>query len=350
MPGRWANACLRVSRHWLAVGGYEPARRWALRAVRSTGRARPGPAAVDALTLLAVSAQALGDHAEAEVFAGRALRLLATGCGRPHQLVTALVHLGDIRRLRGRYRAAEEALSQAATVAAAGTDPSLLARVYTSLGVICKDSGRYDEAERWYRQALDRTGGRGPLSATLWHNLAGLDHARGRYHTAEQAARRAIDLRRHAVGADHPELARDITVLAASLAGQGRLDEAEARYRSALAIVRRHLGDDHHEVAVVLTGLGGLEQQRHRPLEAARLQRAALSIKRRVLGAGHPDVAVAMNNLAVSLHRSGHQDEAARLYRDALAILERALPPGHPTTVACRDNQLLAQAPVDPLT
>lgn len=344
MLARWrALACLRVSRHWLAAGEYEPAARWARRSVRAAGRRhRSAPTTVDALTVLAGAAKELGDHAGAETVAEQALRLLATGRGQPAQLVAVLVDLADTNRLRGRYHAAEQVLTRAAAAAVTIADPLVLARVHNSLGVVCKDTARYGEAGRWYRQALTVAGNRGmdgqPLAATLWHNLAGLAHARGRYRDAEDAARRAIELRGRRFGAGHPEVARDLTVLAASLAGQGRLDEAEARYRDALTIVHRHLGTDHYEVAVVLNGLGGLARQRRRPRAAERMQRDALSIKLRVLGAQHPEVAVVMNNLAVSLHKTGQHLEADRMWRDALAILDQTLGPEHPTTVTCREN------------
>jgi tetratricopeptide (TPR) repeat protein len=217
----------------------------------------------------------------------------------------------------------------------------MVAAVHNGLGIVCKDLGRFDDAQSHYRRALataQARPGRDDLRAALWHNLAGLAHAQGRYREAEPAARRAVELRECLRGPDHPEVARDLTVLAAILAGQGRLDQAEALYRRALDIFQRRLTPEHYEVAVVLNSLGGLAQDRHDPVEAEKLQRRALSIKIRVLGPDHAEVATVLNNLAVSLHRQGRADEAGRVHRRALSVFEKTVPDTYPAAVTCRAN------------
>ena len=78
-----------------------------------------------------------------------------------------------------------------------------------------------------------------PELATLYHNLGGLEHARGRYARGEPFARRSVALREQALGLDHPTVAADVAALAALLVGQGKYDEAEAFYQRALAIFTR---------------------------------------------------------------------------------------------------------------
>lgn len=341
---RWrATGWLRVARHWLDEGEYELAGRWAQRAV-AVARRRAGLAtlAADALTVLAGAAQALGEYARAEAAGRDAVVLLGCGAGSRDRLVAAMVQLADVHRLRGHYEAAEQLLHQATATAADVDDPLTLAAVHNGLGIVCKDVGRFDDAESHYQRALTaaqaQSGRNDLLVAALWHNLAGLAHARGRYREAEPAARRAVELRERLRGPDHPEVARDLTVLAATLAGQGRLDESEALYRRALDIFQRRLGAQHYEVAVVLNSLGGLAQDRHDPVEAEKLQRRALSIKERVLGPDHAEVAAVLNNLAVSLHRQGRTDEAAQLYRRALAVFDKTVSDTHPAAIICRAN------------
>src|SRR5207302_1865868 len=111
-----------------------------------------------------------------------------------------------------------------------------LVSVLCGLGTVYKDAGRYDEAEALYRRALTIARPDGVAAASLWHNLAGLDHARGQYAAGEPAARRSVALRTAAVGPQHPSVAADQAALASLLAGQGKYAEAEALYREALSV------------------------------------------------------------------------------------------------------------------
>jgi hypothetical protein len=78
-------------------------------------------------------------------------------------------------------------------------------------------------------------------------------HARGEFARAESHARPAAAPRRRAAGATEVEIAADIAVLAAALAGQHRHDQAPQRrhteaadcYRRALAIAVRTHPPDH---------------------------------------------------------------------------------------------------------
>jgi tetratricopeptide (TPR) repeat protein len=70
-----------------------------------------------------------------------------------------------------------------------------------------------------------------PDMATLYHNLGGLEHARGRYARVEPWARQAVAIREQALGPEHPAVAADVAALAAILDAQGQEAEAEALYR-----------------------------------------------------------------------------------------------------------------------
>src|SRR5262249_60525157 len=89
-----------------------------------------------------------------------------------------------------------------------------------------------------------------PAGATIDHTLGGLEQARGRYWLGEPLARRAVQLRRRALGPDHPDVAADQAALAAILDGEGRRKEAERLYLCALSGFGRVDCTDRYEVAV----------------------------------------------------------------------------------------------------
>ena len=133
--------------------------------------------------------------------------------------------------LRSLYDEAEEILRRALEEA----HGTRAAEMMSDLGIVFKHAGRFGEAERVYRQALAiavRHRGPGhPDVAAIYHNLGGLEHARGNYATAEPLARAGIEIRERTVAADDPDLAAGKAALAAILDGAGKHEEAETLLR-----------------------------------------------------------------------------------------------------------------------
>jgi len=126
-----------------------------------------------------------------------------------------------------------------------------------------------DVARRFYNQALataKRNIAQGILGpdrlelATLYHNLGGLEHSRGRFAHAEPFARRAVEI----------------------LDGRVKYDEAEKLYKHALAAFRRIYGPCHYEIAVNLGNLAANKQAQGKHKAAAN-QRDVRAARRRRL-------------------------------------------------------------------
>ena len=178
--------------------------------------------------------RALGRYDEADVHARRAVALATQWFGpRDLDLAGALNDLGMLRKYQGRYDGG------AAAVPARAGDPA---------------------RRRAWRESAD--------AASLHHNLGGIEHARGRYASAEAPARRAVVLRTRALGAGHPVVAADVAALAAIVEGRGRLAEAARLYARALDVFRRVFGARCYEVGVNLAGLAGVDAARGRHAEA----------------------------------------------------------------------------------
>jgi tetratricopeptide (TPR) repeat protein len=209
------------------------------------------------------------------------------------------------------------------------------------LGMRHKYAGRFAAAERAYCGALGlaltrRTPDAG-LLADLYHNLGGLEHARRRFAAAEPLARRAVELRTHALGEHHPAVAADRAALAAILDALGHSEAAELLLRQAL----QALAPDHKDVAPALNNLAAIRQRASAPREAEQLYRRALALKQRQHGPGHRELAATLNNLATLLREQGRATEALPLYQRALEILERTVEPDHPSLASCRANARL---------
>jgi tetratricopeptide (TPR) repeat protein len=290
--------------------------------------------------------QDLADHETSERLLQQALTALPAAPADARgaaTVVETLTRLGDLARLRGRYKQAEVYLRRALTIAAAHPDRAVAAAgARNALAITFKDSGRYDEAAALYRDVLSEVVARLVPTRRRWQPattiLRAWPYARGDYRAAEPLARHAVRLRARRFGAHHRDVAADLAVLAAVLLGEHRLDEAERAYRQALGIHTRVFGSEHYEVAVVLNGLATIEVERGRPVQAEPLYRRALAIKERVLGPEHPEIGVLLNNLAVMHRKAGQIDAAAACYRQALPLLTRSLGDQHPSVLTCSDN------------
>jgi tetratricopeptide (TPR) repeat protein len=277
---------------------------------------------------------------------------LPAGAAGDQWRVRVHVGLGDAYRRACRYPPAVATLTSAKRLidAGDGVDGTGLTAVAMMLGMIAKELGEFTDAEHWYdlvRQLNDHEGVTDVVAAALEHNLAGLAHARQQYSVAERRARKALELRRGAPGSNSVDVAQDMAVLAAALAGQGRLDEACGLFNDAMAACLSARPARDYEVGVHLHSLAAIAQQRGSLSEAERLYRQALAIKKRLLGPIHPEVALVENNLGTLFSEQGRTAEAAGCHLRALAIAAQVHHREHPLVRAARDNLDRLSAPDD---
>lgn len=143
--------------------------------------------------------------------------------------------------------------------------------------------------------------------------------AERRWDTAIALGREALAIEEATKGADHPEVAGTLSLIADWTVRQGRPTEASPLYARALTIFVANLGPDHEltrqatsNLAANLQGLGQYD-------EAEKLYRGALD-RALAKGANSRMAALAYNNLAYALGRQGRFTEARALYGKALAI------------------------------
>src|SRR5689334_4789372 len=86
------------------------------------------------------------------------------------------------------------------------------------------------------------------------------DSLRDRGKTAQAAIvyRLALELRRNALGPNHPDVAQSMNKLASALFELERFDEAEPLYRQSLGVRKQNFGMFHRDVAATLSNLANL--------------------------------------------------------------------------------------------
>ncbi|BBD60135.1 NB-ARC domain-containing protein [Nostoc sp. HK-01] len=216
---------------------------------------------------------------------------------------------------------------------------------FTGLGWFYQGQGLYKEAEPWLSQCLElikhRLGAEHPDVATSLNNLAGLYESTGRYSEAEPLHQQALALRQRLFGKEHPHVASSLNNLALLYESTGRYSEAEPLYQQALELCQRLLGKEHPHVASSLNNLAGLYESTGRYSEAEPLYLQALALRQRLLGKEHPDVATSLNNLALLYRATGRYSEAEPLYQQALELFQRLLGKEHPDVATSLNNLAL---------
>ncbi len=277
---------------------------------------------------LATQHAELGRDAEAEPLLRRALAIAEQAFGPEHaELLPSLDGLAELSTRQRRHAEAEALHRRSLGILEAhfGFEHPQVARTLAQLGLVSYLQENYGEAEDHYSRSLE-IGGRAGLDAgelgTTVNNLATLYFQQNRPAAAETQFRRALDLRREALGHEHPDTAFSLSQLAMFYRRQNRLDAAAALYEESLAAQEQALGRSHPVVASSLVNLGVIHRLENRNERAEPLFRRALAIAEENLGPSHPDVAASVNNLAVLLSDLGRYDEAEELYRRSLAIEE----------------------------
>ena len=344
---------MRAARYWYFIGDLDEAARAGQHALKLARTAQANAALTktarglllaEIALLVARTEQDRDNYAAGFTHLTYALSQLEPMAGtdaRDRLLTWTLIGLGENHRRVGRYPQAIETLYRAIRLADAVAQPQALSAALTERGITAKELGEFDHAAELYarvREIHRESGGSDTDSATLEHNLSGLEYARKQYSQAESHARQALARRRRASGVSEVDVAADLAVLAATIAAQHRHDEAREMFEQALRAGQAARPPRRYEIAVHLHGLADLDHSSGRADRAETRYREALALKEELLGTDHPEVGLVAANLGTLLDEQHRGEEAADLYRRALTIAEQTFGPDHSRSLALRDK------------
>ncbi|CAG12712.1 unnamed protein product, partial [Tetraodon nigroviridis] len=179
---------------------------------------------------------------------------------------------------QGRYEVAVPLCKQALEdlEKSSGHNHPDVATMLNILALVYRDQNKYKEAANLLNEALEirekTLGTDHPAVAATLNNLAVLYGKRGKYKEAEPLCKRALEIREKArnpfpgkvgesapadgrclfvqvLGADHPDVAKQLNNLALLCQNQGKYQEVERYYERALHIYQDRLGPDDANVA-----------------------------------------------------------------------------------------------------
>ena len=301
----------------------------------------------DLLEVIGRTQQSLGNYVDAEKTFSRALAIRETdGDDALTDTARLFVHLGENARLLGKYAEAEKILRQALQQIPP-EQHQLLANAQGKFGRVLVLEGKYAPAREYLTRAMElqlELTGEGNLAyAQSLNDLASIGFAEGKYAEAEGILRRALKIREQ-LGPQNgdnnldPDYATNLNNLGLALFRQGKLEAAEPLFRRAVILRGKIYTRPHAQQAQSLTSLGLLLDARGRTDEAATYLQQALSIRKQVFGNDHMRVAESLNNLGM-LHLSNARfRQALELYGEALRITIDRLGADHGATAIVLNN------------
>jgi len=198
---------------------------------------------------------------------------------------------------------------------------------YKAAGNAAAEQGRYEEAEKLFRAAIEQAeqlGSFDPRVADSLNQLAIFYASQHKFTQAEHLFQRSLGVSVAALGPDHPDVAiilRNMGILKASL---GNYAEADALLSRSLSLTNRTLGQEHPLVAVTMRTIAVFQAVQGRYGEAERFIRRSLEISEKTLGSEHPEVAESLEVFAQVLHTVHRDREARQLETRAQEIRARS--------------------------
>ena len=339
----------------LDAGAYADADRAATSGVEREERER-GTDSLEAARASDVLVEALLRNGKAGArdtlaLANRVVRLKEGRLGRDDpDLALSLDNLGRVHTDRGEMSAALPLLDRALSIRRrvfAPDDPVVSDSLdHLALPLILLQ--RFPDAQRALEESQripDGGTNRSPLALSRTLYLVALLHRYdGRYVEAAPLLQRVLEMRRHVLPRNHPEVGAVIQLQGELFFLQGNIAAARDAWSAALEIAERTLRPDHPDVALTLRYLANAAKA-YGDLDTARLLiERAVPIAQQSLGPCHQEIPALMNDLASTATYEGDYAQARTLYATALATRERCLGPNDQRTATVVHNEALLAA------
>tara|TARA_R110002111_G_scaffold161463_1_gene227871 strand:- start:4523 stop:7024 length:2502 start_codon:yes stop_codon:yes gene_type:complete len=250
--------------------------------------------------------------------------------------------IGDIYASLGKYDQAIGQIEQAllTLVSLHGEQDIAVARAYESLAQLEIPSGRYDDAEGHFLKAsmiLERLG----QPMVLISDSGSLGHVyywTGRFDEAELFFRDSLQALKDTEPSKDARIGHTLSALGSVLENQGKIDQAIEYHLQGVAAQTAFYGPEHTETAEAYNDLGNTLLSANRCDEALSVHLDCLKIRTTLLDPRHPDMAVTMNNLAITYIRLGQPARAIPMLLNAIDIRLETLGRFHQATCSCYGN------------
>jgi tetratricopeptide (TPR) repeat protein len=219
---------------------------------------------------------------------------------------------------------AESLYKQALDVAEASKRPVMIATALNNLAGLYMDADRSSEAIVLFERALELRRSALGIDAEMTmksvERLSAAYATAGRWEDAERTLRLALDSYRR-VAPKSSAVAQTLDALAVTCRHQGKYEEADRCYSEALEILKANSEEKSEAASHVLHDWGFMRKEQGRIEEAEAMLRQALSLRENTLE--YMDAASTLDQLADLYSVEGRSAEAADASSRQVALVER---------------------------
>ena len=255
---------------------------------------------------------------------------------------------GNALRHSGKYAEAEAFYREAVKFSEPPqSEPLHLSSALNSLGMTYEDLNRTSEAEQCYRRALttieEALGLRSIARAQIFVNLSGVYLHKGQYAKAADLLNQALSIYDGLVPPGSMLIALARTCLGEALLHQGLIEEAASVTEKAREVLQAEQDPREGYYGMCLNNLGAIRRSQGREEESIELFKQSLTILEQDRGIDNPIIIFPLNNLGTSYQRINRTKDAEFTLARALAIAEASLGTAHPVygTVLLNYSQCL---------
>ncbi|MCR5454606.1 MAG: CHAT domain-containing protein [Bacteroidales bacterium] len=209
-----------------------------------------------------------------------------------------------------------------------------MADCYKKMADYYKNIADYAEAIRLQTYTVDirkkALGDQHPDYATALHRIAMFYDDMGQYNEAIRIQNIALDIRKKTLGEEHIDYAKSLNNLSTYYKEVGNYDEAIKLAISAIEIFKKLFGEEHPHYATMLRTLANNYDYVGNYTDAMRLATTALEINKKLYGEGSLKYAEALSTLSKTYIFIGNYTEAIRLGTAAAEIKKKNLGEQHP--------------------
>ena len=265
-----------------------------------------------------------------------------------------------------------------------GNSNETLGGVYSNIGDVYQRQGKFDDAMRYYKKALEIADGenknlynistcqnnigmvyvnKGNYDKALEHLEKSLemrvklygqednnDIATSYYHIgmaymylqsyqkALDYYQKSLDIRKRIYGDMHQEVANSVYSIGFLYFQQGNYEAALPMYEEAWMIYYKIYGESHPFLATCINGMGGIYARKKDYIKALDYYKRALSIRIGVYGKNHPQIANSLNNIGSIYDYQAEYEKALEYYQEALNIKRIFYEDNHPSVAVSYNN------------
>ncbi|MCB0720040.1 MAG: protein kinase [Bacteroidetes bacterium] len=282
------------------------------------------------LTAISRAYMGLGEYAKASEYSNHALALAAQSEHSDAAIADMLLIHAHSLQLLGQHAAADTASAEALKLARASRDDQLLQKVLAQRGFLLAEYlSRYDEAVEARSEALEikrRLRGNDDVGVAIDElELASTMHYTMQMQESTALTEHAVSVFEQSPRDVHPiTYAQALQSLGLMYGYSQRRDQAIDMYRRAIELRREALGPDHPTVAFAMTEMAGILQNDGQLDRAGSVLRESIQILERGgddAQSGLPDAYAQLGENQLNL---GNLDEATALMKRAIGSLKAA--------------------------